>query len=128
MRKLIVVSRRCWLERKRKLLISPFRLVAVAGWLGETVRKPRTFFATGSQRFGETIFPGNAVRHCTCCPPTVTVLVVDGSKICPFKTGVPSQGLMAPVGAPRRAEKSPFCSSAWVGIVPRLVVPGLLRY
>ena len=62
-------------------------------------------------------------------PPTMTVLVVDGSKICPVRTGVPSQGLITfGIGAPSSAEKSPFCTSACVGSVSTLVVPGLLRY
>src|SRR5229473_4613533 len=73
------------------------------------------------------IFPGKAVRHCTGCPPTRTVLVVDGSKICPNSTLEPSHGLMAPVWPPSKAEKSPV-NSAGVGNVVVLLVPGLLRY
>src|ERR1700730_11266922 len=126
MRKLMVVSRIFLPEMKRKLLVSPFRLSGVAGRLGRTVRKVSTFRATGSKGV-VILFPRNALRHCTGLPATVTVLVVEGSKICPFSTAVPSHGLVAPVGAPKSAEKSPP-SSAGVGNVVTFVVPGLFLY
>src|SRR2546429_6014405 len=39
-----------------------------------------------------------------------------------------SQGLVAPVGAPNKVEKSPFCNSFFVGRVSKDEVPGLFRY
>src|SRR5215469_8104150 len=119
----MVVSRGFVVEANVKLFSSPLR---VPGTLGRAVRKVSTFCATGSKP-EVMIFPGKAVRHCTGFPPTKTVLVVDGSKIWPFMTALPSHGLMAPVGPLSKAEKSPV-SSAGVGNVVVLLVPGLLRY
>src|SRR5205823_5876864 len=107
-------------ERKIKLLVSPS---VGSAW---TVRKESIFCATGLRLV--ILFPGNAVRHCT--PPTV--FVVEGSKISPNRTWLPSQGLItgAPLfirTGPSRAEKSPW-RSASVGKVVRLVEPSLFRY
>src|SRR5712664_1293211 len=114
------------LELKRKLLISPFWLAALGAMFGCTLRNPSTFWATGL-RVPVILLPGKAVRHSTGWPPTRTVCVVEGSKIWPNRIGVPSHGLVAPVGAPSRAEKSPV-RSASVGKVVMFDVPTLFRY
>src|ERR1700675_3144090 len=81
------------------------------------------------------LLPGKAVRHCCGCPPTVTVLVVDGSKICPTNICEPSQGLSTGVvtplmvcvrGAPSKSEKSP-CRSSAVGTVLVITAPCVWR-
>src|ERR1700687_3111849 len=122
MRNDMVVSRWGLMDWKIKLLMSPFMDPAVLGW---TVRTESIFCATGL-RF-VILFPGNAVRHST--PPTV--FVVEGSKIWPKCTWLPSQGLSTGMGCPpdvgfgvvnpgpRIAEKSPV-RSASVGRVARM--------
>ena len=77
------------------------------------------------------LLPGNAVRHCV----PLTVFVVEGSKIWPWRIGVPSQGLMTGFGGaslsssagPSRLEKSP-CRSAAVGMVLIFAEPSVCRY
>src|SRR6266436_2417369 len=123
MRKVMVVSRTGLFERKMKLLSSPFRLAGLGVTLGCTCRYESTFKATGL-RVVLILFPGKAMR-----PPTNPVgqEAVAGLKIWPRRTGVLSQGLVAPVAAPSKAEKSPV-RSASVGKVERLEVVGLFRY
>src|ERR1700745_1961195 len=113
MRKVIVVSREGLVDTKRKLFTWPDPV--------GSGMKFRTFCAT--ELMLGTLLPGKAVRHVT--PPTV--LVVDGSKICPKWTGEPSHGLVTGTPllvstGPKRAEKSPE-RSACVGTVVRLDVP-----
>src|ERR1700693_4890595 len=104
MRNVVVVSRIGLLERKRKLLISPFRFPALGGTLACGM-KARTFNATGLSA-PVILLSEKAVRHGT--PPTD--VVVEGSKIWPLRIGVPSHGLLTPVEAPSNAEKSPVRS------------------
>src|SRR5438093_11677767 len=74
---------------------------------------------------------GKAVRHCT----PFTVFVVEGSKIWPWRIGMPSHGLMIGFGGaslssragPSRLEKSPSRSAA-VGMVLILAEPSVCRY
>src|SRR5215467_271906 len=86
-------------------------------------RKSRIFDATPLILSVGMMLPENAVRHGW--PPTTWV--VAGSKICPRKTWLPSQGLICPVSAPSNAEKFPERSSA-VGRVDTAEVPGRFRY
>src|SRR5689334_2198770 len=97
MRTVIVVSRVGLFDEKRKLLQT------TTPQDGSEARfacgtKFRTFCATVLSPVG-MIFPGKAVRHGW--PPTVCV--VEGSKICPWRTWVPSQGLM--IGFPPLSTK-----------------------
>src|SRR6266849_4480954 len=107
-----------------KLLMSPFRLPAFGETLGCTCRNESTFNATGL-RAVVILFPGKAMR-----PPTNPVgqLAVEGSKIWPRRTGLLSQGLMVPVGAPSKAEKSPVRSASVGRVLGPPVVPSLFRY
>src|ERR1700722_20280276 len=77
------------------------------------------------------LLPGKAVRHCCGCPLTVTVLVVDGSKICPTNICEPSHGFITGLppltsGAPSKSEKSP-CRSRAVGTVLVVTAPCVWR-
>src|SRR5260370_34262575 len=88
--------------------------------------KPRTFEAKGLRGL-VILLPGKAVRHCTGWPPTTTVFVVAGSKICPLKICDLSQGFINPVSAPSSAEKSPVRSASADKEV-MIDVPTLFRY
>src|SRR5258708_1969167 len=90
--------------------------------LGRTFRTPRTFWATVLKGV-VMMFPANGNRHV--CPPTT--VVVEGSKIWPFRTCCPSHGLVRPVSAPSIAEKSPV-RSASVGKVVSDDDPTLFLY
>src|SRR5260370_40928109 len=107
-----------------KFWMSPFRLPALGATLGCTCRNESTFNATGL-RGGVILFPGKAMR-----PPTNPVgqLAVEGSKIWPRRTGVVSQGLIVPVGAPSKAEKSPVRFASVGKVFGLLMVPSLFRY
>src|SRR6266567_2579062 len=78
-----------------------------------------------------TLLLEKAVRHCT----PFTVFVVEGSKIWPWRIGVPSHGLitgfcgvsLSSSAGPSRLEKSP-CRSAAVGMVLMFAEPSVCRY
>src|SRR5580692_12912745 len=90
------------------------------------------FCPTWDQSDCGILLPRNAVRHCSCWPFTVTVLVVVGSKICPANICEPSHGLITGLpplmrGAPSKSEKFPWRSAA-VGTVLVVKAPCVWRY
>ena len=82
------------------------------------------FWPTLLKREAGMMLPGKAVRQ----RMPATVRVVAGSKICPFRIAVPSQGLICPFGPlTRRSEKLPP-RSARVGTVLVTTPPDVRRY
>ena len=75
------------------IVLGKAKLLNWAALLVGAGQKGSKFFATVLKRVGSILLPRNCVRQGT----PFTIRVVEGSKISPWKTGVPSQGFV-PMG------------------------------